>query len=94
VASTSFTIFALPNEAGGCRLGVTVTRKVGGAVRRNRIKRRFRDIFRRHRAGLSPDLDLVINAHRSIDVDDAIGIEQEFLRAFARLSRADRGTSR
>jgi ribonuclease P protein component len=88
VASKSFTIFAIPNTVGSCRLGITVTRKVGGAVRRTRIKRRLRDIFRRNRQRLSPHLDLVINAHRTMDERDATGLEREFLHTFARLARS------
>lgn len=94
MASKSFTVFGLPNSAGTCRLGITVTRKVGGAVRRNRIKRRFRDVFRRNRLLLSPNIDLVVNAHASIDVSDAAAIEAEFLRVFGRLAKqleGDRG---
>lgn len=90
MSSQSFTIFALPNEAGESRLGITVTRKVGNAARRNRIKRRFRDVFRRNRAKLVPPMDLVVNAHRDIDPDDHAGIEAEFLRAFERLARPTR----
>lgn len=87
VASKSFTFFGLPNSAGTCRLGITVTRKVGGAVRRNRIKRRLRDVFRRNRMQMAPDIDLVINAHAAIDVSDAAAIESEFLRTFGKLAR-------
>ena len=91
VASKSFTFFGLPNSAETCRLGITVTRKVGGAVRRNRIKRRLRDVFRRNRAQLTPGFDLVINAHASIDVGDSAAIEAEFLRTFGRLARRTEG---
>ncbi|PRP95691.1 Ribonuclease P protein component [Enhygromyxa salina] len=41
------------------RLGITVTRKVGNAVVRNRIKRLVREVFRQHRARLPPGLDIV-----------------------------------
>jgi ribonuclease P protein component len=91
VASKSFTIFGLPNSAGSCRLGITVTRKVGGAVRRNRIKRRLRDVFRRNRVNLAPNIDLVVNAHASIDVSNADAIEAEFLRTFGRLAKQVEG---
>ncbi len=47
------------------RLGVTVTRKVGNAVTRNRIKRWVREAFRRHRTGLAAGLDMVWVAKRS-----------------------------
>lgn len=46
------------------RLGVTVTRKVGKAVKRNRIKRLVREAFRRERHALPPGLDLVWVAKR------------------------------
>jgi ribonuclease P protein component len=51
----------LKNELGHPRLGAAVSRKVGGAVVRNRLKRWTRDCFRRAswRAAL-PALDLVV----------------------------------
>lgn len=44
------------------RLGVTVSRKVGNAVVRNRVKRRIREWFRREGAQQAPGLDLVVIA--------------------------------
>jgi ribonuclease P protein component len=41
------------------RLGITVTRKIGNAVARNRIKRLVREVFRQHRQRLPAGLDLV-----------------------------------
>lgn len=46
------------------RLGVTVTRKVGKAVQRNRIKRLVREAFRRERPRFAAGLDLVWVAKR------------------------------
>ena len=86
----SFTMFGLPNDQGGPRLGITVTRKVGNAVRRNRIKRVFREIFRQNLHQLDTALDLVINAHRGIDVDEFRALESEFLITFRRLARGSR----
>ncbi len=55
-------VFALPRHEGGLRLGVTATRKSGGAVLRNRAKRRLREIFRRWRATAGGQaIDLVVN---------------------------------
>jgi ribonuclease P protein component len=55
-------VFAHPREEGGLRLGITATRKSGGAAVRNRARRRVREIFRRWRVA-TPDtaLDLVVN---------------------------------
>ena len=42
------------------RLGITVSRKVGNAVVRNRVKRRIREWFRAGRDELGPGVDLVV----------------------------------
>ena len=52
-------VVALCSENGPARLGLAVSRRVGNAVVRNRVKRRVREIFRRHRDQL-PVADLVV----------------------------------
>jgi ribonuclease P protein component len=52
-------LFGLPGTG---RLGVTVSRKVGGSVARNRVKRWLRECFRRARPRFPAALDLVIVA--------------------------------
>jgi ribonuclease P protein component len=54
---------ASPGE--GARLGLTVPRALGGAVVRNRIKRRLREAFRQHRAEFGPQWDIVLNPRRA-----------------------------
>ena len=49
----------------GSRLGITASRKVGGAVVRNRFKRRIRAWFRAHRTEFDSNLDVVVIARRS-----------------------------
>lgn len=46
----------------GCRLGLTVSRKVGGAVVRNRVKRRVREWFRNTRGSIGEGIDFVVIA--------------------------------
>ncbi len=62
-----FLIFRLDRGDGvrAARLGITVTRKVGGAVRRNRIKRLVREWFRHRQAELE-SCDLVVIAKRGL----------------------------
>ena len=52
-------------EPSGARLGVTVPRALGGAVVRNRIKRRIREAFRLHRDEFGPQWDIVLNPRRA-----------------------------
>jgi ribonuclease P protein component len=44
-------------------LGLVVTKRLGKAIRRNRVKRLLREFFRRHKTQLPP-LDLVIMAKK------------------------------
>lgn len=48
----------------GASLGVTVSKKVGTAVERNRVKRRIREWFRRNRGALPADAAVVVIARR------------------------------
>jgi ribonuclease P protein component len=52
-------VFAL---AGTGRIGVTVSRKVGGAVVRNRVKRWLRECYRRRRSDFPGQVDVVVVA--------------------------------
>ena len=46
VARPGFVLLAHPNDGRGKRYGITVTKKIGNAVVRNRMKRRFRELLR------------------------------------------------
>lgn len=59
-----FLIVVLPNTSSHTRLGITVTKKVGTAVQRNRIKRVVREVFRRNRHLFPPSHDVVFIAKR------------------------------
>jgi len=75
------------SEAAGARLGVTVSRKVGGAVVRNRVKRRVREWFRRERSRLEERADLVVIARPPAAELPGHGVARELreLAAAARL---------
>lgn len=46
IARPGFVLLARANDAGEIRFGITVTKKIGNAVVRNRMKRRFRALLR------------------------------------------------
>ncbi len=56
------TVFALPNNLGWCRLGLSVGKRVGGATVRNRAKRRIREAFRSMQHDLPAGYDFVVCA--------------------------------
>ncbi len=54
-----------PDVVVAARLGLTVSRKVGNAVTRNRVKRRLREWFRQHHSKLQAHVDWVVIARSS-----------------------------
>lgn len=76
------------------RLGVTVSKKIGCAVTRNRIKRCIREIFR-HNRHLLPAVDMNVIARRESATMDFRSVQRELEKAFRHIgtspcSRASR----
>ena len=85
ISCPSFTLFGLPNSIDHRRMGVTVTRKIGGAVVRNRAKRLLREVFRHRGRTLHPPLDLVVNVRHGLFRGDLVQIERDLVQCFDRL---------
>lgn len=56
-----FTVVVTPNDGGRARFGTAVSRRVGNAVLRNRLRRVLKEIFRHNAARLGP-FDLLVIA--------------------------------
>jgi len=70
------------------RLGLTVSRRVGGAVVRTRVKRRLREWFRRHRDLFPTGRDFVVIARPAAATASADEVGRELEAALARLGAA------
>jgi ribonuclease P protein component len=67
----------------GLRVGFTVSRALGGAVQRNRMKRRLREAVRMTRPVAGVSADVVINPKKSLLATDFAAVVNEVTRAFA-----------
>ena len=65
-SSGQFVIFYAANDRGRSRFGISVKRAVGGAVVRNRIRRRIREILRLNLAEIPAGWDIVIHPRASV----------------------------
>jgi len=77
------TVFYLRQAEGGARIGFTVGRVLGGAVARNRIKRRMREAVRLERSRLKGSVDVVINPKKSVLIAAFPVLVEEVNKAFA-----------
>jgi ribonuclease P protein component len=79
------------------RLGVTVTRKIGGAVQRNRVKRVIREVFRCYRELFPVGCDVVLIAKDgapSLGMADALLELRSVAPALSRAARPAKGPPR
>lgn len=61
-ASPYLALYCRKSKRGQNRLGFTVGKKVGCAVKRNRVRRRLREIYRLHEGEFAPGYDIVVVA--------------------------------
>jgi len=79
-----------PTDAPGPRVGFTVTKRVGDAVERNRIRRRLKEALRRAAAvAPAPGHDYVLMARREALTRPFAALVADIEKAFARMSRLE-----
>lgn len=70
VANGFFVLYARPNRLETNRVGITVSKKLGHAVVRNRVRRRLREVYRLNEEQFQAGWDIVVVARsRCIDAD-------------------------
>jgi len=84
VSDRHFSLILCPSRAGRTRLGVTASRKVGGAVRRNRVKRLIREFFRLNKGLFPPGHDAVVIAREGSPQLSYREVEASLRRLLAR----------
>ena len=80
-------VLAGRKDRGPARLGITASRKIGGAVVRNRAKRLVREAFRALGELFPPGLDLVVIVRKPPGAMKAADVADEWLRARKELVR-------
>ncbi len=76
--SPYFVIYCRKTNRPVSRLGITTGVKLGNAVKRNRARRRIRELYRTHEEGLLPGYDIVIVARTRV----IYGRHPELVRSF------------
>ncbi len=86
-----FSIFILPNSVDMPRLGITVTRKIGSAVTRNRCKRRLREVARQYMLPLFAGVgcDVVVNVRAAMLTADIDELSRQFSRTLIEYSETN-----
>jgi ribonuclease P protein component len=93
VSTPYFTMLGLPNARECDRLGIIASRKIGGAVVRNKAKRRLREIFRSEtpdqtRQDDAPYVDLVLIPRREFVNAPFTTLQSDFRAAMRKVRRS------
>lgn len=80
----TITIFILPNQVGKTRIGISVSRKLGGSVKRNKVKRRIREAARKTAGEIPESIDIVIIARKAAQKASYLDIEKDLTQALRR----------
>jgi ribonuclease P protein component len=79
-SSSHFTLFFRANQLACSRFGFSIKKELGGAVVRNRIRRRVREIVRGHRQEIPAGWDIVIHPKSSVARTEFAALTADLLR--------------
>lgn len=86
--SANFLIFSLERGTEQTRIGITVSKKVGNAVRRNRIKRLLREFFRLHKELFLPGVDYSFVVKKNFSLNTFNDLVQELSPFLQRMRKS------
>jgi len=73
----NFSVIIRKNRGGITRLGITVSKRIGHSVKRNRIKRLTREFFRLNKQQIPKGYDLIITALKGNNTFDFFKVQEE-----------------
>ena len=89
--SGSMVVYCRKNKLGRSRLGITASTKIGGAVTRNRARRRLREVYRLNRDKLRKGWDIILVARGRTAAVSWKELNDTFLRLCRKLELLEGG---
>ncbi|HXY24471.1 MAG TPA: ribonuclease P protein component [Candidatus Acidoferrum sp.] len=89
-SSPHFTVFFRANELPHSRFGFSIKRELGGAVVRNRMRRRLREIVRCHRMEIPAGWDVVIHPKSAVAKAEFAALTADLLRLLKSMTQASK----
>jgi ribonuclease P protein component len=84
IRTENFTIIAKANGLDITRLGLTVSKRIGNSVKRNRVKRLIRESFRLHKQAIPKGYDVVIITLHEIEAPSFSKVNEELGNALVK----------
>jgi ribonuclease P protein component len=84
-SSSNFTVFVRSNDLALNRFGFSIKKAVGGAVVRNRIRRRLREMVRCHRQEITAGWDIVIHPKSTVAKAPFATLREDLVRLLKKL---------
>jgi ribonuclease P protein component len=92
-SSREFAVFLRPNGMELSRFGWSIKKALGSAVKRNRMRRRIREIIRLHRQEIAPGWDIVIHPRSTVATANFSSLSEELLKMLPRAFVDEKSTA-